>query len=129
MITSFAASEAAAGSDLLALETTATRTDGGYVLRGRKEYSTNLRDAQYVIVVAAVHDIVDFIHIGGIEIGEYRGRDGKPVDGRHIVELILTAGDIVAAYQVIVPRAAQEDVVARNIAATTAFYTTDPSAS
>lgn len=52
VITSFAASEAAAGSDLLALETTATRTDTGYVLRGRKEYSTNLGDAQYVIVVA-----------------------------------------------------------------------------
>ena len=52
VITSFAASEAAAGSDLLALEATATRTDGGYVLRGRKEYSTNLGDAQYVIVVA-----------------------------------------------------------------------------
>ena len=52
IITSFAASEAAAGSDLLALETTATRTDTGYVLRGNKAYSTNLRHADYVIVVA-----------------------------------------------------------------------------
>ena len=52
IITSFAASEAAAGSDLLALETTATRTDTGYVLRGQKAYSTNLRHADYVIVVA-----------------------------------------------------------------------------
>lgn len=52
VITSFAASEAAAGSDLLALETTATRTANGYVLRGRKEYSSNLRAAHYVIVVA-----------------------------------------------------------------------------
>ncbi len=52
VITSFAASEAAAGSDLLALRTTATRTSNGYVLRGRKEYSSNLRAAQYVIVVA-----------------------------------------------------------------------------
>lgn len=52
VITSFAASEAAAGSDLLALSTTATRTGNGYVLRGRKEYSSNLRAAQYVIVVA-----------------------------------------------------------------------------
>ena len=52
VITSFAASEAAAGSDLLALATTATRTDSGYVLNGRKEYSSNLRAADYVIVVA-----------------------------------------------------------------------------
>lgn len=52
VVTSFAASEAAAGSDLLALGTIASRTNGGYVLRGRKEYSTNLRDAQFVIVVA-----------------------------------------------------------------------------
>lgn len=52
VVTSFAASEAAAGSDLLALETTATRTSTGYVLRGRKEYSSNLRAAQFVIVVA-----------------------------------------------------------------------------
>lgn len=51
-ITSFAASEDAAGSDLLALATTATRTDTGYVLRGQKAYSTNLRHADYVIVVA-----------------------------------------------------------------------------
>jgi len=52
VVTSFAASEAAAGSDLLALATTATRTANGYVLRGRKEYSSNLRAAHYVIVVA-----------------------------------------------------------------------------
>ena len=52
VVTSFAASEAAAGSDLLALSTTATKSGGGYVLRGRKEYSSNLRAAQYVIVVA-----------------------------------------------------------------------------
>lgn len=52
VITSFAASEAAAGSDLLALATTATKRGNGYVLRGRKEYSSNLRAANYVIVVA-----------------------------------------------------------------------------
>ncbi|CAN5751515.1 acyl-CoA dehydrogenase family protein [soil metagenome] len=52
VITSFAASEAAAGSDLMALGTTATRTDTGFVLNGRKEYSSNVRAAQYVIVVA-----------------------------------------------------------------------------
>jgi alkylation response protein AidB-like acyl-CoA dehydrogenase len=52
VITSFAASEATAGSDLMGLSTTATRTDGGYRLNGRKEYSSNLRAADYVIVVA-----------------------------------------------------------------------------
>ncbi|HVM29663.1 MAG TPA: acyl-CoA dehydrogenase family protein [Candidatus Limnocylindrales bacterium] len=52
VVTSFAASEAGAGSDLLALETTATRTPTGYTLTGRKEYSSNLRAAHNVIVVA-----------------------------------------------------------------------------
>jgi alkylation response protein AidB-like acyl-CoA dehydrogenase len=52
VITSFAASEAAAGSDLMSLNVSARRTDNGYVLSGRKEYSSNLGSAQYVIVVA-----------------------------------------------------------------------------
>lgn len=52
VVTSFAASEARAGSDMLALEVTATRTAGGYRLNGRKEYSSNLAAAHNVIVVA-----------------------------------------------------------------------------
>ena len=52
VVTSFAASERGAGSDLLAVETSATAVDGGYVLEGRKEYSSNLGHAAYVIVVA-----------------------------------------------------------------------------
>lgn len=52
VVTSFAASEAAAGSDILAVETSATRTSAAYRLNGRKEYSSNLRQADYVIVVA-----------------------------------------------------------------------------
>jgi alkylation response protein AidB-like acyl-CoA dehydrogenase len=52
VITSFAASEAEAGSDLLGLSVTARRTTDGYVIDGRKEYSSNLRMADYVIVVA-----------------------------------------------------------------------------
>jgi alkylation response protein AidB-like acyl-CoA dehydrogenase len=52
VITSFAASEAAAGSDLMSLNVSARRTDDGYVLNGRKEYSSNLASANYVIVVA-----------------------------------------------------------------------------
>lgn len=52
VISSFAASERAAGSDMLMLETRARRIDGGYVLDGRKEYSSNVRDAAFVIIVA-----------------------------------------------------------------------------
>ncbi|HWH36332.1 MAG TPA: acyl-CoA dehydrogenase family protein [Candidatus Limnocylindrales bacterium] len=52
VFTAFAASEAAAGSDLMALQVTARRNGEGYVLDGRKEYSSNLRAADFVIVVA-----------------------------------------------------------------------------
>ena len=52
VVTSFAASERAAGSDFGALAVTATPNDGGYTLNGRKEYSSNLRHASHVIVVA-----------------------------------------------------------------------------
>lgn len=51
VVTSFAASEIGAGSDLLAVETAAAAVEGGYVLTGRKDYSSNLRHASYVIVV------------------------------------------------------------------------------
>lgn len=51
-ITSFAASERAAGSDVLQVATTARCVGDGYVLDGRKEYSSNLRHADLVIVVA-----------------------------------------------------------------------------
>ena len=52
LMTSFAATEREAGSDLRLVATTATRTNGGYVLDGRKEYSSNVRHAAHVIVVA-----------------------------------------------------------------------------
>ena len=52
VVTSFAASERVAGSDLLGVETSATAVEGGYLLEGRKEYSSNLGHAAYVIVVA-----------------------------------------------------------------------------
>ncbi len=53
LVTSFAATERKAGSDLRSVDTRATRVDGGYVLDGRKEYSSNIRHADYVIVVAS----------------------------------------------------------------------------
>lgn len=52
VVTSFAATERKAGSDVHLVETRATRVDGEYVLDGRKEYSSNVRHADYVIVVA-----------------------------------------------------------------------------
>ncbi len=52
VVTSFAASERAAGSDFAALEVSAEPNDVGYTLNGRKEYSSNLRNAHQVIVVA-----------------------------------------------------------------------------
>jgi len=52
VVTSFAASERRAGSDLLSLETHAERCTTGYVLNGQKDYSSNLRHATRVIVVA-----------------------------------------------------------------------------
>ena len=52
VVTAFAASERAAGSDFGALAVSAEPNDIGYTLNGRKEYSSNLRQARYVIVVA-----------------------------------------------------------------------------
>ena len=52
VVTAFAASERAAGSDFEALAVRAEANDIGYSLNGRKEYSSNLRYAQQVIVVA-----------------------------------------------------------------------------
>jgi alkylation response protein AidB-like acyl-CoA dehydrogenase len=56
VLTSFAASEREPGSDLLGVRTSARREDDGYVLDGRKEYSSNLGHADYVIVVARTAD-------------------------------------------------------------------------
>lgn len=56
VITSFAASERDAGSDLHAMSVTATRTTSGFRLNGRKEYSTNARHARQVIVVAKIEE-------------------------------------------------------------------------
>lgn len=52
VVTSFAASERDAGSDLHGMSVRLTRTTEGYRLDGRKEYSSNARSARYVIVVA-----------------------------------------------------------------------------
>jgi alkylation response protein AidB-like acyl-CoA dehydrogenase len=56
LVTSFAASERKAGSDLLGIDTHAKQVEGGYVLQGRKEYSSNVRNASYLVVVARTAD-------------------------------------------------------------------------
>lgn len=81
VVTSFAASELGAGSDLLGVETSAVAVDDGYLLDGRKEYSSNLRHAKYVIVVARTgspdhrsSDVLTWFLVPtatqGVEIGE-----------------------------------------------------------
>jgi alkylation response protein AidB-like acyl-CoA dehydrogenase len=50
----FALTEAGAGSDAGALETTATKRDGGYVLNGNKLFITNGNEADIVVVFATV---------------------------------------------------------------------------
>ena len=52
VVTAFAASERAAGSDFGAMAVVAERSDDGYSLNGRKEYSSNVRHARHVIIVA-----------------------------------------------------------------------------
>jgi acyl-CoA dehydrogenase len=49
----FALTEPDAGSDVYAMTTRATRTDGGWVLSGTKHFITNIVDADFVVVFAA----------------------------------------------------------------------------
>ena len=51
-IGAFALTEPGAGSDAAALQTTATRTDGHYVLNGTKLFTTNALEAQTFLVLA-----------------------------------------------------------------------------
>lgn len=55
-LTAFAASEEAAGSDLRSLTTRAFPDGSDYVITGSKAYSSNVRSARYVIVVARTAD-------------------------------------------------------------------------
>ena len=50
----FALTEAGAGSDPAALETTATRRDGGYVINGTKIFISNGNEAEIILVFATV---------------------------------------------------------------------------
>jgi len=53
-LTALATTEPGAGSDAASISTTATRTDGGYVLRGQKTWISNGGLAEYYVVFATV---------------------------------------------------------------------------
>lgn len=61
-MTAFAASEHTAGSDLKQMEASARKTDGGWLINGSKAFSSNLRHARYVVVVA--RELTDGKHAG-----------------------------------------------------------------
>ena len=50
----FALTEASAGSDVAALETTATRQNGGYILNGNKLFTSNGNEAEIILVFATI---------------------------------------------------------------------------
>ena len=51
-LAAFALTEATAGSDASAIKTTATRTSGGYILNGTKQFITNGGEAEIYTVIA-----------------------------------------------------------------------------
>ncbi len=51
-LAAFAVTEAEAGSDIGNIKTTATRTDGGYVINGTKQFITNGGEAEIYTVIA-----------------------------------------------------------------------------
>jgi butyryl-CoA dehydrogenase len=50
----FALTEPGAGSDVAAMATTATRTDGGYLLNGSKQFISNAPEAGFLVVFATL---------------------------------------------------------------------------
>ena len=57
-------SEPNAGSDLAAIETIATRTDGGWIVNGSKLWTTNIDDADLMIALVRTHKATDNRHDG-----------------------------------------------------------------
>jgi butyryl-CoA dehydrogenase len=51
-LAAFAVTEAEAGSDIGSIKTTATRTDGGYVINGTKQFITNGGEAEIYTIIA-----------------------------------------------------------------------------
>ncbi len=74
-------SEPESGSDAFALQTTATKTDGGYVLNGTKTFVTNAPEADLHVVFATIDRSLGFAGITGflVEKGTPGLSVGKPL--------------------------------------------------
>ena len=64
-LSAFALTEAGAGSDVAAMETTATKRDNGYVLNGTKIFITNGAEADIVVTFATVDKSLGYRGIQG----------------------------------------------------------------
>ena len=64
-LSAFALTEAGAGSDVAAMETTATKRDNGYVLNGTKIFITNGAEADIVVTFATVDKSLGYRGIRG----------------------------------------------------------------
>lgn len=96
MLGAFALTEAGAGSDPAAMETTATRRDNGYVLNGTKVFITNGAEAGIVLAFATIDKalrhkgIAAFIvakDAPGFSVGKHENKMG--IRGSSTVELIF----------------------------------------
>jgi alkylation response protein AidB-like acyl-CoA dehydrogenase len=76
----FALTEAGAGSDPIALETTAARRDGGYVINGNKVFITNGAEADVILVFATMDKSLR--HKGIVALVVEKGTSGFSV-GKH----------------------------------------------
>ncbi|MEE9365927.1 MAG: acyl-CoA dehydrogenase [Dehalococcoidales bacterium] len=92
----FALTEAGAGSDPAAMETTATRKDNGYVLNGTKIFITNGAEAGIVVVFATTDKalrhkgVTTFVverDIPGLSVGKHEHKMG--IRGSSTVELVF----------------------------------------
>jgi len=96
MLGAFALTEAGAGSDPAAMETTATRRDNGYVLNGTKIFITNGAEAGIVVVFATIDKalrhkgVTAFIverDTPGFSVGKHEHKMG--IRGSSTVELVF----------------------------------------
>ena len=96
MLGAFALTEAGAGSDPAALETTATRKDNGYVLNGSKIFITNGAEAGIVLVFASTDKSLRHKGISvfilekdtpGFSVGKHENKMG--IRGSSTVELVF----------------------------------------
>jgi len=67
-LSAFALTEAGAGSDVAAMETTATKRDNGYVLNGTKIFITNGAEADIVVTFATVDKSLGYRGIRGFVV-------------------------------------------------------------